>query len=91
VEQEQSNFRKKARRFAFRISVKMLSSAFLSFTLVFVTVGSVGLIIQLLPWIMRRGVTDIDPLPILFFAFAGGFGAMYVRFLILKRFAPVRP
>jgi hypothetical protein len=91
VGQEQSNFRKKVKRFAFRISVKTLSSAFLSFTLAFVLVGGVEIIIQLTPWIFRTGVTDIDPLQILLHALLAGFASMYVRFRIMKKFSGVRP
>ena len=83
--------RQKARKFAFRLGVKMFSSAFVSFTLVFVTAASVGLVIELLPWIFRTGVTDIDPLPILIVSFILGFAAMYARYLIMKRFSRITP
>ncbi len=79
------------RRFASRLASKMLASAFLSFTIVFVTTASIALVFQLLPWIPRSGVTDIDPLPILIVAFILGFSSMYVRYLIMKRFSGIRP
>ncbi len=79
------------RKFVFDREVKMLSSDFAAFTVPFVTVGAVGLLVQLSPWILRTGVTDIDPLPILFFAFLAGFTSLYLRYLILKRYSNVRP
>jgi hypothetical protein len=79
------------RKFFFRISAKMLASAFVAFAIPFVTVGSLGLLVQLIPWIFRTGVTDIDPLPVLLFAFLFGFASMYFRYLIMKRFSGIRP
>jgi hypothetical protein len=79
------------RKFTIRLAAKMLASAFLSFTIPFVTVGAVGLVIQLIPWLFRPGVTDIDPLPILLFAFLFGFGSMYLRYRIMKKFSDIRP
>jgi hypothetical protein len=79
------------RKFLFRLSSKMLASAFTAFTIPFVTVGALGLLVQLVPWIFRTGVTDIEPLPILLCAFLFGFASMYVRYLIMKRFSGIRP
>ena len=80
-----------ARKFIFRVSAKMLANKFIAFTVPFVTVGALGLLIQLIPWIFRTGVTDIDPLPILLFAFLSGFLSMYLRYQIMKRFSGIRP
>lgn len=79
------------RKFILRLAAKMLASSFIAFTIPFVTVGVIGLLIQLMPWIFRTGVTDIDPLPILLFAFLFGFGSMYLRYQIMKRFSDIRP
>jgi len=79
------------RKFILRVSAKMLSSAFIAFTIPFVTIGAAGLLVQLIPWIFRAGVTDIDPLPVLLFAFLFGFLSVYLRYLIMKRFSGIRP
>jgi len=79
------------RKFIFRVSAKMLASNFIAFTIPFVTVGAMGILIQLTPWIFRTGVTDIDPLPILIFAFLFGFMSVYMRYRIMKKFSGIRP
>jgi len=81
----------KVRKFFLKLSAKMLASAFIAFAVPFVTVGALGLLVQLIPWIFRTGVTDIDPLPVLLFAFLFGFASMYLRYLIMKRFSGIRP
>ncbi|MFH0956412.1 MAG: hypothetical protein V1813_00970 [Candidatus Aenigmatarchaeota archaeon] len=91
VRQRIHAFRVKAKAFAKRIAVKMLASAFVSFTIVFVAVSCVLLIFELVPWITKQGVTDIDPLPILIVSFILAFAAMYARFLLMKRFSVIRP
>jgi hypothetical protein len=79
------------RKFLLRLAAKMLASTFIAFAVPFVTVGALGLLVQLIPWLFRTGVTDIDPLPILLFAFLFGFASMYIRYLIMKRFSGIRP
>ncbi len=79
------------RKFIFRLAAKMLASNFIAFTVPFVTVGVLGLLIQLAPWVFRSGVTDIDPLPILLFAFLSGFVSFYLRYRIMKKFSYIRP
>jgi hypothetical protein len=83
--------RKRAKAFAFRIAVRMLASAFYTFTIVFVAVSSIMLLFELVPWLAREGVTDIDPLPILIVSFICAFAAMYARFLLMKKFSVIRP
>jgi hypothetical protein len=83
--------RKRLKAFAFRIGVRMLASAFVTFTIAFVSVSCVLLLIELIPWIVREGVTDIDPLPILIVSFIAAFAATYARFLIMKKFSGIRP
>jgi putative flippase GtrA len=83
--------REELKKFSFRIASKMLSSAFVTFTLVFIVMACAWLAIQMAPWIFREGVTDIDPLPILIYSFVAAFAATYVRYIIMKRFSKIRP
>jgi hypothetical protein len=83
--------RKRMKAFASRIAVKMLVSAFVTFTITFVAVSGVLLLFELIPWITRQGVTDIDPLPIIIVSFLLAFAAVYVRFLLMKKFSRIRP
>jgi hypothetical protein len=91
VRQHIHAFRVKAASFAKRIAVRMLASAFTTFTMVFVTVSCVLLAVELAPWIVSEGVTDIDPLPIIIVSFIVAFAAMYARFLIMKKLSRIRP
>jgi hypothetical protein len=83
--------RKRMKAFAARVAVRMLASAFTTFTLVFVTVSCILLAVELAPWIVSEGVTDIDPLPIIIVSFIVAFAAMYARFLIMKKLSRIRP
>jgi glycopeptide antibiotics resistance protein len=84
-------FRAEVRKFFFRLAVKMLSSSFITFAVVFVAAGATGLAIELAPWITRTGVTDIDPLPLLAFSLFSALVAVYLRIRIMKRFSHIRP
>ncbi len=79
----------KLRGFIFRIGVRMLSSGITIFMILFTTVASLGLIIQLVPWIFLTGVTDIDPLMIIAASTVAGFTGVYIRYLILSKFSHI--
>ncbi|MBN1896921.1 MAG: hypothetical protein JW789_04335 [Candidatus Aenigmarchaeota archaeon] len=79
----------KLRVFMFRIAVRMLSSGITIFMILFTTVASMGLIIQLMPWIFLTGVTDIDPLMIIAASTVAGFTGVYIRYLILSKFSHI--
>jgi hypothetical protein len=49
------------------------------------------LIWELIPWISREGVTDIDPLPVLVLSLAIAFAAASLRYNIMKKFSGIRP
>ena len=77
------------RKFVFRTVVSMLSGGHTVFIVFFVTVASAGLVIQMAPWILRTGVTDIDPLPIIIASTVAGFAGAYLRYLILLKFSHI--
>jgi hypothetical protein len=81
----------RAKAFAKKAAAKMLADGLVCFTAVFAACAGAMLLIQLVPWISRQGVTDIDPLPILVFSFAIAFAAASLRYNIMKKFSGIRP
>ncbi len=81
----------RARRLAFRTAVQMFASKFITFAVVFIAAALIGSIIQLVPWIFMRGVTDIDPLSIIIYSFVLALIATGVRYLIMRKFSRIRP
>ncbi|MCD6496202.1 MAG: hypothetical protein J7K54_02940 [Candidatus Aenigmarchaeota archaeon] len=79
----------KLRKMLFRVLVRMMASTFVAFAVPFVAVAALGLVFQLVPWIFRTGVTDIDPLPVLLYALLAGFASAYVRYRTMKRFSRI--
>lgn len=81
----------RAKALAKKLASKMLADGLLCFTVVFVVCAGAMLIWELVPWIFREGVTDIDPLPIIVFSLAFAFAAASLRYNIMKKFSGIRP
>jgi putative flippase GtrA len=78
------------KKIPFRIAVKLLASPLLVFTLAFLLVSVILLIYQIIPWIGKE-IVDIDPVPLIFIAFAVALAAVAVRNYIMRKFSRIRP
>jgi len=73
----------------FRIAVKLLTSTFLTFAAVFILVSVVGLLIQLIPCLIR-GRIDIDPLSILLISVSVALLASGLRIALMRTFSRIK-